>query len=90
MRLGIEAMHLIHIAFMLSGGGYKLVFLEERNSLLEYRMARKIGLPNGAASNAEFCHFCIWILKVKPLILQFRFLAAQLKVMVSIECCVIP
>lgn len=57
---------------------------------MEGRVARKIDLPNGATSSAEFCHFYIWILKVKPLMQQFCFLAAQLKVVMSLERCVIP
>lgn len=48
MWLVVESMHLIHVVFML---------LEERNTLLESRVARKIGLPNGAASIAEICCF---------------------------------
>lgn len=58
--------------------------------MLEDRMARKIGLPDGAASTSKFCHFYIWILKVRPLMVQFCFLAAQLKVVVFLKCCVIP
>lgn len=59
MRLEVEATHLIYVVFMLSGSRYKLVFLEERNTFLEGGVARKISLPNGAASSAEFSHFCI-------------------------------
>lgn len=54
MRLGVGALDLVHMVVMLLGARFKLVFSEGRNTLLEGRVARKIGLLNGAASSGEF------------------------------------